>query len=284
MRVYVYKNPIEFWNKVAPILKKEEAKNCLLLGLSYLFRTDPENCVFQAAVFDDVELLGAVVVSQYRTNNNLLLSQVSNSKVIDLLFKELTANNIKVSGIVGEIETASSYQKLYEISGLNTKVHLKQGVYRCRDVQMPSILPGLNFRLANQTDVNLIGKWSELFRDEVVPHDPPVNGVEFVKPKIKNKMIYILEKENEPVSMAMWSRDINSSCAVSFVYTPRPHRRNGYASIVTAQLTDYLLKSGKNETNLFTDISNPTSNKIYMNIGYEFVCNSIHLGVESENI
>ncbi len=280
MRVYVYKNSIKFWNEVSPSLKKEEAKNCLLLGLSYLFRTDSKNCVFQAAVFDDAKLLGAVVVSQYRTNKNLLLSPVSNPKVIDLLFKELTSSNIKVNGIIGEVETASLYQKLYEKSGQGTKVHLKQGVYRCTNVKMPPLLGSLNFRLATPNDENILGEWSERFRDEVVPHDPPVNGVEFVRPKIKNKMIYILERENQPVSMAMWSRDINSSCAVSFVFTPSPHRRNGYASVVTAQLTDYLLKSGKNETNLFTDISNPTSNKIYMNIGYEFVCNSIHLGLE----
>ena len=33
------------------------------------------------------------------------------------------------------------------------------------------------------------------------------------------------------------------------------------------------------DPNLFTDMTNPTSNKIYMDIGYEFVCDSIHFGV-----
>ena len=46
-----------------------------------------------------------------------------------------------------------------------------------------------------------------------------------------------------------------------------------------------LLKQGRNEITLYTDMSNPTSNKIYIDLGYKFVCNSLHLGViESPNL
>ncbi len=53
--------------------------------------------------------------------------------------------------------------------------------------------------------------------------------------------------------------------------------------LVTAKLTQHLLSNGKNETNLYTDMTNPTSNKVYMDVGYEFVCDSVHFGVNQSS-
>ncbi len=92
-------------------------------------------------------------------------------------------------------------------------------------------------------------------------------------------MIYVIEANGELVSMAAWGRDIETSCSVNLVFTPQPLRKKGLASLVTAKLTQHLLDHGKKETNLYTDMSNSTSNKIYMSIGYEFVCDSVHFGV-----
>jgi hypothetical protein len=52
------------------------------------------------------------------------------------------------------------------------------------------------------------------------------------------------------------------------VYTPPEHRRRGYASALTAALTERLLAGGRRFCFLFTDLANPTSNAIYQRIGY----------------
>ena len=56
------------------------------------------------------------------------------------------------------------------------------------------------------------------------------------------------------------------------VYTPPELRRRGYASAAVSALTKKLLDSGRKFVFLFTDLSNPTSNKIYQQMGYQAVC------------
>jgi uncharacterized protein len=58
------------------------------------------------------------------------------------------------------------------------------------------------------------------------------------------------------------------------VYTPPDLRGRGYGSAVTAHATQEQLAAGRDYCFLYTDLANPTSNKIYMNIGYERVCDS----------
>ena len=49
-------------------------------------------------------------------------------------------------------------------------------------------------------------------------------------------------------------------------------RGRGYASNCVAALTQKMLDQGRKFCFLYTDLSNPTSNKIYQQIGYRPVC------------
>jgi predicted GNAT family acetyltransferase len=55
---------------------------------------------------------------------------------------------------------------------------------------------------------------------------------------------------------------------VAPVYTPADHRRQGWASAVTAAVSQAVLDEGAREVVLFTDLANPTSNSIYQRLGY----------------
>jgi predicted GNAT family acetyltransferase len=52
------------------------------------------------------------------------------------------------------------------------------------------------------------------------------------------------------------------------VYTPPGERGHGYAGALTAWVTRQILDRGSAAC-LYTDLANPTSNKIYAAIGYE---------------
>ena len=58
------------------------------------------------------------------------------------------------------------------------------------------------------------------------------------------------------------------------MYTPPALRRRGFASALTADLSQRMLDRGYRFCFLYTDLSNPFSNKVYLRIGYEFVCES----------
>lgn len=278
-KIITYDNPRFFWDDVSPYLKEEEAKNSLCLGLAYRFQSNSGDCMYQSALFEDDTLAGALVLSRHRTNQNLLPTPVPNIEAASTLLDVFLKEKRSMTGVVGEKRTANIYRDLLEERGMRTKVNMVQGIYRCKKVKMPDLENNLTFRMAELDDVEEIGKWIKEFHHEAVPHDPPVDGKEIALGKIEQSMIYVVEKDGDLVSMAAWSRNIETSCSVNMVYTPKQLRKKGFASAVTAKLTQHLIGNGKRETNLYTDMSNSTSNKIYMDIGYEFVCDSIHYGI-----
>jgi predicted GNAT family acetyltransferase len=72
--------------------------------------------------------------------------------------------------------------------------------------------------------------------------------------------------------MAGWAGPTPRGVRINFVYTPPAHRGRGYATSCVAALTRHLLDPGKEFCFLFTDLANPTSNKIYRRLGYRHVC------------
>lgn len=281
MDTKVYQDPTLFWSEVSPSLLKEEAKNSLILGLSKLFTSNPASYVFQAALFDGAELRGAVVVCRHNLNQNLLPSPTPSIEYAGKLFAILPS---RVTGIVGETSTVGVYSTLFEKQGHRTKPLMTQGIYRCREVIWPKRTEAFQFRRAEESDLDLITQWVEEFQREAIPHETPINVRTVALDKIRHGMIFMLLKSYKPLAMAAWSRDLGTSCTVNLVYTPKPERKNGYGSMVTAYLTQHLLTSGKRETNLYTDMSNPTSNKIYQSIGYKFVSDSIHLEIVGRDL
>lgn len=272
-------DPEQFWLEASGFLKKDEAMNSLCLGLSYNYRADATDCVYQSILYNNKVPLATLVCSRYHTMRNFLPSPVQNLAHAKKIFSDFQKMNLPITGIIGETKTAQIYKSLFEETGKKIKVLVKQGIYRCTDVILPKYTSAQQIRVAELADADQIAQWIEEFRQEATPEDHPFDTLDMAKNKIKKKMIYLLEANGTTVAMAGWGRDFKTSCTVNLVYTPKKFRKNGYASLLTALLTKYLLQNGKNEINLYTDMANPTSNKIYQNIGYKFVCDSVHLGV-----
>jgi hypothetical protein len=94
-------------------------------------------------------------------------------------------------------------------------------------------------------------------------------------PSIEEGMIYLWEYSQNPVSMVMKGRPTEHGMSVTFVYTPPELRRNGYATACVAGVCREILESGYHFCTLYTDLSNPTSNSIYMQIGFKPVCDAV---------
>ena len=82
------------------------------------------------------------------------------------------------------------------------------------------------------------------------------------------KQAFFLEDENGiPVSMAGFTREMETAIGVAFVFTPPYFRGKGYASSCVAKLSQVALDRGYKRCVLYTDLLNPTSNSIYQKIG-----------------
>jgi len=66
----------------------------------------------------------------------------------------------------------------------------------------------------------------------------------------------------------MVTRPTQNGIAIACVYTPQEHRKNGYAAALVAQTSQRMLDAGKKFCMLYTDATNPTSNRVYQRIGY----------------
>lgn len=272
--------PTLFWSEVAPQLRHQPAQNNLMLGLSYSLRDKPSDGSIQLAAFQQQNFLGALMLTS-EPYYNLVVSQVADPTVaVALLQKLLQTPKLKMNGIVGERHTIELYADSLTKSGFQITPLVHQGIYRCRKVEMPTLVAGANFRQAIESEVELTAEWMEAFRAEAVPHDPAVDLTKTAEERIRGGLVHFIDVNGKPVSMAQYGRDIGTSAAINFVYTPVEFRGHGYGSAVTAHLTKKLLDGGRAEIHLYTDMANATSNKIYQAIGYEFVCESMHLRIE----
>ncbi len=118
--------------------------------------------------------------------------------------------------------------------------------------------------------VNLFAHWLVKFEEEAVHNsksDIEANK-KYFQQLIENKKVFYSIHNNEVTAMAVINRETRNTSTISLVYTPPQFRGNGYATFVVKELSDYILQRGKQFATLYTDLDNPTSNKIYQAVGF----------------
>ena len=93
------------------------------------------------------------------------------------------------------------------------------------------------FRQATMDDLELVLKWSRAFNIDCFGDSKVhIENKEMVIKMLEGGTIYFW-KNPEPVSMAALTRPTKNGISISFVYTPPKCRKHGYASAVTARLS-----------------------------------------------
>ena len=133
--------------------------------------------------------------------------------------------------------------------------------------------PGLgDVRAAIDSDFELIFNWMNIFVEEVGISGYNLEGV--VRDNLNHGRYLLLYVGNAIVSFGGHTDyqylDRVSISRVGPIFTPLEHRKKGYASSITSAITQKLISEGLLPT-LYTQSDNPTSNKIYQEIGYTLV-------------
>jgi RimJ/RimL family protein N-acetyltransferase len=124
-------------------------------------------------------------------------------------------------------------------------------------------------------DLPLFAEWTIAFYREAVPHDQPPQSTDMATMASSGDfLLWIVD--DRPVSIAGIRRRLQSSAAISHVYTPPECRNRGYAGSVTAAIVERILAQGYKTACLYTDLRNPASNRCYEKIGFKPVCRSMH--------
>lgn len=152
------------------------------------------------------------------------------------------------------------------------RVDEEQRLYRLGEMIPPSPPPGGRARAATPADRDLLLRWHAAFAVDTgwqAGHGERHGRA--VDERTAEGRLTLWENEGVPVSMAGISLQLAGTSRVAPVYTPPEHRGRGYAAAVTAEVSRAAREAGAAEVLLFTDLANPTSNGVYMRIGYRAV-------------
>jgi uncharacterized protein len=278
MEVLRLEDAVAFLRLAGPLLEHDEARNQLPLGIAGTLTTHPDayDVVHYWVVRDGEEPVAAAV----RTAPfNLVLGDPSSDTALDALLEAILADDPEVPGIVGNVpfvETAA--ERLAGASGRTAERVLSQGVYGLTSVRDIGRAPG-EPRAAVPDDRAFLLVWLRAFADESLPD--PEETFRHIEHNLESRFgsegtgFWLWEDGGQPVSLAGFSGPTPTGIRIGPVYTPPEHRRRGYATTLVADLSSWLLGHGHRACFLYTDLANPTSNRIYVEIGYERVCDAM---------
>ncbi|MFD6509189.1 MULTISPECIES: GNAT family N-acetyltransferase [unclassified Bacillus (in: firmicutes)] len=275
IQLHVYEEILHFKEDVTPFLEKNEQENNLLLGVLQ---------VAQEPIFMGVAKRGEEITVVFLQTEEKIQMIVANSEISEVdivkLAKELTKVYPDIPGLIGN---KKNVQKLAEevavLENKKTNVVMEQGVYALQQVKKKWNEEGI-FREINSDELPLIEKWIYQFCEDVKLPTTKEEAKQTAHTLITNNRLFGLEVDGKLVSVAAKTRPTTNNITVNFVYTPKEARKKGYASNCVAALSQRMLDEGYKTTTLYTDLANPTSNKIYQEIGYEQIAESVLIFLE----
>jgi len=280
MKLTAYKQASEFLAAALDTLLRDEAKNNLIVGIADRVRHG-RRYGDEAPIFLTVQDGDEVVAAALRTPpyNLIVHCEPGQIDALDQMVEYLSSADPQLPGVNGNTEVSAEFAARWsQRTSLPSTVCMSQRIYTLTEVTPPADVQG-GFRWATEEDIPLLAHWFLAFCHEAVPDDPPEHPEENVRRFIETGHLGVWETEGV-VSMAGSSRSTPNGATVSAVYTPPEYRGNGYASACVAALSQHMLDQGHQFCTLYTDLSNPTSNKIYQNVGYRPVvdCSMIRFG------
>lgn len=258
----------EFREAAEPWLLQDEAAHCLQLGLIGGLAVGEWQVGPFLAVVSSVT--GPALVAIRTPPHALVLSACSDAGALDVLLDAVMAlpPEEQPDGVLGPADVAAEFVKRWPGPGTPT-LQMRERIYRLDQVRAVTGVAGRPVRAAER-DRPRLTEWFSMFHAEALPGEPfdaeETVGRWLASPE--RRQLWFWEVDGEPVSLAGAGNATLNGIRLGPVFTPQEHRGRGYASALTADLSQRLLDSGRSFTTLFTDLANPTSNSIYTRIGY----------------
>ena len=274
----------KFLAEAEPLLLADEARHNLILGIAGNVRDG----VYESFGLWLVRDGDRAVAAALRTlTYNLILARPESPDALAALVDAVAGEDLP--GVVGSVPEVEEFADLWAgRAGRDTRTSMRQGVFALERVEPPPPAPG-SARVADARDRQLTLGWLIAFGDEVLHEGRP--GRDRVEPIFEHRLaspaagFLVWEDGGQPVSLAGWGGATPNGIRVGPVYTPPELRGRGYATALTAELSQRLLdgrlfEGGRRFCFLYTDLANPTSNAIYERIGYRRVCESAEISFD----
>lgn len=251
-----------------PHCESKEAELNLMLGIAAT--TD----ALVAVLLEEGGDLSAVVV---RTPpHGLVLAEWRAGAAMELAERMASAGmETDTPSVVGSTPAAESFARAFATATERpARLGMSQRILSLTEVIATQPTRG-HFREAVTADVAQIGEWFIAFAREAEGREVERDAqIERARARVERGDMFVWEEGDRIVTMAGLTRPTWHGVAINAVYTPPALRGRGHASACVAGLSQHALDEGREFTCLYTDASNPTSNRIYERLGYREVCES----------
>ena len=280
-----YSDANKFLTIAEPTLAQEETRHRLILGIAIALKKNP------AAYGDKLPLLCAHLDTKEQPVFIAIMTppypilvwfdhHLGDSE-LRLIANEILDAGWDVPGVNGIAECSERFAPiLAKLTNREVIKEMRLRSYELTQVRFPDPFPNGHWRWADASQAKSVLKLLQGMQTDLQPVVTTNYTLEQVQSFIEAKRVSVWVVDGEPVSIAMSNRPQLKSIGVSAVYTPSEHRKKGYAGANVAFLSQALLDQGYQRVNLFTDLANPTSNKIYMEIGYREVCDYLQYKIK----
>lgn len=270
-----FDNASSYYEKAHHLWEAAETRNNLILGLSLRLTSNlhayGEAMPLMTLVKDENGEIGA---SALMTPPFALIvqSEPLNKPALVALADFLIVKGFRLPGVNGVDEASDCFAEIWqEKTGQHARRIVNTRAYELRQV-LPIDYPAGRMKIADESDAQIAADMHNAMVEEVILGPRRLSTAESELENIRLKRTFFWVDGGELVSITNANRPQIKSICVGGVYTPPRNRRKGYARALVAEVSKELLARGYEMTNLFTDLSNPTSNKIYQQIGYQPVC------------
>lgn len=294
MHIQSYVEPSDFLDRAEPLLMENEVLNNLPLGIAYRLVQSIKHTAKDAHHVGPLPFMAIVsdgeedILSLLKTSAHLIVYISDKVKSDDVRIRAISLaidhilhqEVIRVLSIIALRETAHLFaDKWQELTGQSYEVQMDQRIYACTKVQDVKLSPGI-FRAAELRDIPMLGQWIYDFAAEAMEAISMKQAIDMAQHGTEQSAIYLWD-DGEPVSMAQQTRPTLHGAVVNMVYTPLQYRNHGYAASCVSTLTRNMLRGPYKFASLYTDLSNPISNHIYIKVGYKPKSDSVVLAFKS---
>jgi uncharacterized protein len=277
MNVRRFDDAAAFLEAASPLLLADEARHNLIFGIAGTLRDHPSHFP-EHGLWLAEDALKAVAAALRTPPHNLVLARPSDDSALEALAAAIDG---ELPGVVAAQPEAEAFARVWSAkAGTTPRINRAQGVLELERVEPPTPTSG-RMRNAGAGDRPLVLDWWRAFLEEALGESPEP---ESVAREVDHRLEaedggVVLWDDGETVSLAGFGNPTPNGIRIGPVYTPPERRRRGYASALVAELSERLLNE-RRFCFLYTDLANPTANRIYEQIGYRRVCESAEIVFE----
>jgi len=258
----------DYLNDTLDFLLLQPVKNNIILG--QCLNAANKNSILSETVLCSIYRQDSIVLTAFKNRERVILfGLLYHSEDLQLLSNYFKVNGFEIKGAWGDTIISIDFSKLYYPNYTIEKTLTVQQLSHLKSME----LSNGSLQVCNEDDTDLLADWLYNFQRECMLPMPLTKEktLEDARHRIEQKTLYKWVVNDEMVSICADAVMTDYFSKISLVYTPLKHRRKNYARSSVWSLTKLILDRGQTTICLFTDKSNPTSNKIYQEIGFQVI-------------